>query len=154
PVVAPTEERVEAMLGAYSGRRDELLAVVPARLGACTIEVAAINAVMAGCPPAVFPVVVAAVRALSQPDFHLPTVQAATSPVAIMVVVHGQIATEAGFNAGFGAFGPGNRANAATGRAIRLILLHCGGGRPGGGDVWTQGQPAQYTYCFAENIAA
>ena len=71
-----------------------------------------------------------------------------------MVAVHGEIVDEAGYNAGFGTFGPGNRANATTGRAMRLILLHIGGGRPGDGDASTQGQPAKYTYCFAENAPA
>jgi hypothetical protein len=154
PVVAPTVERVEAMLSGYSGSPTETLAVIPPRSGACTVEVAAINAVMAGCTPAVFPVVVAAVRALGRPEFNLRGVQATTHSVAIMIAVHGAIVADGGFNAGFGTFGPGNRANASTGRAIRLILLHVGGGRPGDGDASTQGHPAKYGYCFAENTAA
>jgi hypothetical protein len=64
------------------------------------------------------------------------------------------VVDEAGYNCGFGTFGPGNRANATTGRAVRLILLNVGGGRPGDGDASTQGHPAKYTYCFAENAAA
>jgi hypothetical protein len=64
------------------------------------------------------------------------------------------VVERAGYNCGFGTFGPGNRANATTGRAVRQILLHVGGGRPGDGDASTQGQPAKYTYCFAENAAA
>jgi hypothetical protein len=154
PVVAPTEERVDAMLSAYRGSPDEILAVVPPRSGACTVRAAAINAVMAGCPPEVFPVVVAAMRGLGRPEFNLRGVQATTHSVAIMVAVHGRVVDQAGFNAGFGTFGPGNRANATTGRAVRLILLHVGGGRPGDGDASTQGQPAKYTYCFAENAPA
>jgi hypothetical protein len=154
PVVAPTEDRVEAMLAVYPGSPDEVLAVLPPRSGACTVRMAAVNAVLAGCPPAVFPVVVAAVRGLSRPEFNLRGVQATTHSVAIMVAVHGAIVESAGYNSGFGTFGPGNRANATTGRAIRLILLNVGGGRPGDGDASTQGQPAKYTYCFAENSAA
>jgi hypothetical protein len=154
PVVAPTPERVEAMLAGYPGSPDEVLAVLPPRSGACTVRVAAINAVMAGCTPAVFPVVVAAVRGLGRPEFNLRGVQATTHSVAIMVAVHGSIIDTAGYNSGFGTFGPGNRANATTGRAIRLILLHSAGGRPGDGDASTQGQPAKYTFCFAENTAA
>ncbi len=118
------------------------------------MTIAAVNAVMAGCPPEVFPVVVAAVRALGQPEFNLRGVQATTHAVAIMVAVHGVIVDRAGYNAGFGTLGPGNRANATTGRAVRLILLHVGGGRPGDGDASTQGHPAKYTYCFAENAEA
>lgn len=154
PVVAPTEERVDAMLAGYPGSPDEVLAVLPPRSGACTARMAAVNAVMAGCPPAVFPVVTAAIRGLGRPEFNLRGVQATTHSVAIMVAVHGAAVEGAGYNAGFGAFGPGNRANATTGRAIRLILLNVGGGRPGDGDASTQGQPAKYTYCFAENAPA
>jgi hypothetical protein len=154
PIVAPTEERVDSMLAGHRGSPDEVLAVVPPRSGACTVRMAAINAVMAGCPPEVFPVVVAAMRGLARPEFNLRGVQATTHSVAIMVAVHGRVVDEAGYNAGFGTFGPGNRANATTGRAIRLILLHVGGGRPGDGDASTQGQPAKYTYCFAENAPA
>ena len=59
-----------------------------------------------------------------------------------------------GYNSGIGAFGPGNRANATTGRALRLVLLHVAGAVPGPGDASTQGGPAKYTYCVAENLAA
>src|SRR5207237_6121855 len=92
PVVAPTESRVHQMLARYPGSVDEVLAVLPPRSGACTVRMAAVNAVMAGCPPEVFPVVVAAVRALGQPEFNLRGVQATTHSVAIMVAVHGAIA--------------------------------------------------------------
>jgi len=67
--------------------------------------------------------------------------------------VHGDIAERAGFNAGAGAFGPGNRANATVGRAVRLVLLHLAGARLGSGDAATQGQPSKYSYCVAENLA-
>ncbi len=154
PVVAPTESRVSALLDRYEGAPDDVLAVLPPRSGACTARMAAVNAVMAGCLPAMFPVVVAAARALGRPEFNLRGVQATTHSVAVMVAVHGPIAEAAGYNSGFGAFGPGNRANATTGRAIRLILLNVGGGRPGDGDASTQGQPAKYSYCFAENASA
>jgi len=154
PVVAPTPWRVEGMLAGYPGSVDEVLAILPPRFGAATVRTVAVNAVMAGCTPDVFPVVVAAVRALSHREFNLRGVQATTHSVAIMVAVHGDIIDQAGYNAGFGTFGPGCRANATTGRAIRLILLNIGGGRPGDGDASTQGQPAKYTYCFAENTLA
>jgi len=69
------------------------------------------------------------------------------------VIVHGELAARAGFNAGTGAFCPGNRSNATVGRAVRLVLLHLAGARPGSGDAATQGQPSKYTYCVAENLA-
>lgn len=155
PLVAPTAARVDAMLAACGGADpDEVLSVLPPRFGKCTRRLVAINAVLAGCPPEVMPVLVTAARALGAPELNLRGVNATTHPVAPLLVVHGEIAERAGFNSGLGAFGPGNRANATTGRALRLILLHVAGARPGPGDASTQGQPAKYSYCVAENLAA
>ena len=152
PVVAPTLARVEAMLAGASGDPDEVLGVLEPRLGIVTRRVVAINAVLAGCPIEVFPVVLTAVRALMRPEVNLRGVNATTHPVAPLVVVQGEMARTAGFECGTGAFGPGNRANATVGRAVRLILLHVAGARPGAGDAATQGQPSKYTYCVAENL--
>jgi hypothetical protein len=151
PVVAPTPERVDAMLAMAAGDADEPLAVLQPRRGIVTRRAVAVNAVLAGCAPDVFPVVLTAVRALCRPEVNLRGVNATTHPVAPLVIVHGDIAVRAGFNAGAGAFGPGNRANATVGRAVRLVLLHLAGARPGSGDAATQGQPSKYTYCVAEN---
>jgi hypothetical protein len=151
PLVPPTEGRVRAMLAA--GDPDEALGVVPPRGGVATRHALAVNAVLAGCPPEVFPVVVTAVRALCRPEVNLEGVQATTHPVAPLVIVHGEAVARLGFNAGAGTFGPGCRANASVGRAVRLVLLHVGGGRPGTGDQSTQGQPSKYAFCAAENTA-
>jgi hypothetical protein len=110
--------------------------------------------VLAGCPPETFPVVLTAIRALARAEMNLRGVNATTHPVAPMVVVHGEIAASAGFASGVGAFGPGNRANATVGRAVRLLLLHVAGARPGSGDAATHGQPAKYTFCAAEALDA
>ena len=149
PLVAPTEDRVTAML---AGRDpDGEVAVLPPRFGTATNHAIAVNAVLAGCPPEVFPVVTTALRALAEPDVNLQGVQATTHPVAPLVIVHGDVVSRSGFNPGLGTFGPGNRANATVGRAVRLALLHVGGAYPGRGDQSTQGQPAKYSYCIAEN---
>jgi hypothetical protein len=153
PLVAPTAARVDAMLAGTPGDPDEIIAVLPPRFGEATRRLVAINAVLAGCPPGVLPVLVAAVRALGQPELNLRGVNATTHPVAPLLVVHGEIAERCDFNSGLGAFGPGNRANATVGRALRLVLLHIAGARPGPGDASTQGQPAKYSYCVAENLA-
>jgi hypothetical protein len=153
PLVPPTADRVEAMLAAGAGDPDEPLAVLEPRSAVVTRRAVAVNAVLAGCPPKVFPVVLTAVRALARPEVNLRGVNATTHPVAPLVIVHGEAARAGGFNAGVGAFGPGNRANATAGRAVRLVLLHVAGARPGSGDAATQGQPAKYAYCVAENSA-
>ncbi len=154
PVMPPTAERVERMLGALPGRdAQESLGLMPPRWGQATLEKLAINAVMAGCTASAFPVVVAAVRALLEPQFNLYAVQATTNPVAPLLVVNGPLAEELDINGGLGAFGQGWWANATIGRALRLIMMNVGGGRPGVLDRATQGQPAKYTFCVAENEA-
>src|SRR5436309_9677736 len=152
PLVAPTPERVDAMLELAAGDPDEQLAVLPPRSGVVTRRIVAVNAVLAGCPPEVFPVVLSAVRALAHPDVNLRGVNATTHPVAPLVIVSGDVVKRCGFNAGTGAFGPGNRPNATVGRAVRLMMLHVAGARPGSGDASSQGQPAKYSYCVAENL--
>ncbi|MEM9202612.1 MAG: hypothetical protein AAGC53_13180 [Actinomycetota bacterium] len=153
PLEAPTPARVDAMLRALGNvDPDEVIAVLPPRSGEATRRTIAINAVLAGCTPGHLPVLISAVRALAHPDLNLRGVNATTHSVAPLLIVHGQAAVDGGFNAGMGAFGPGNRANATVGRALRLILLHIAGATPGPGDASTQGGPAKYSYCVAENL--
>jgi hypothetical protein len=155
PVVAPTPERVDAMLAGCNGHDpEEVVATLPPRFGQATRLAIAVNAVMAGCLPDHLPVLVSAVRALAHPDLNLRGVNATTHCVAPLLVVHGDVARTAGYHGGLGAFGPGSRANATTGRALRLILLHVAGATPGDGDASTQGGPAKFGFCVAENLEA
>src|SRR5688500_12246312 len=153
PVVAPTQAKTDAVVAALGGEPDFVECAVAPRWGELTREVLAINMVMAGCRPEYAPVVRAAMLALTDPAFNLNGVQATTHVAAPLVVVNGPIATAIGMNGGANAFGPGNRANATIGRAIRLILLNVGGGWPGDLDKCTLGSPAKYTYCVCENEA-
>jgi hypothetical protein len=152
PIVPPTEARVRAMLGGAPG--DRSLGAMPPLWRLATLEKLAVNAVMAGCEPAAFPVIVAAVEAMLDPSFNLYGVQATTHSVAPLLIVHGPIASELGVHSGSGCFGPGFRANATIGRAIRLILLNVGGAWPGRHDMATQGSPAKFSYCIAERADA
>ena len=154
PVVPPTIARVEAMMAAVALEPQGVVGEIPPNWGAATVEKLAINAVMAGCLPAYFPVVVAAVEAMADPAFNLYAVQATTHPCAPLVIVNGPIRNELGFNSGSGAYGPGWRPNAAVGRALRLVLLNVGGAHPGSGDMSTQGAPSKYGFCVAENEEA
>ncbi len=153
PVVAPTAERVDAMVQASGRSAAESLGPMPPRQGDATIEAQAVNAVMAGARPAYFPVIVAAVEAMLEPAFNLYAVQATTHPCSPLVIVNGPVAAAIGLNSRYGAFGPGVRANATIGRAVRLILHNVGGGVPGVLDRATQGQPSKYSFCVAENEA-
>jgi hypothetical protein len=151
PIVPPTEDNVEAMLMGTDRDREEVAGVLAPRQGEATVEKIAINAVMAGCLPEYLPVVIAAVEAVSQPEFNLDGVQATTHPVAPLIVVNGPLARRLAINSGYNCFGQGFRANATIGRALRLVLMNVGGGIPGSGDRSTQGSPSKYTYCVAEN---
>jgi hypothetical protein len=154
PFVLPTAERVQAMIAGSGRRAGEVIAVVPPRWAEATMENIAINAVMAGCRPQYMPVLIAALQAAADPAFGLYSVQATTHPCAVLMLVSGPIAQEIGLNFRHGAFGPGFRANASIGRAMRLVLVNVGGGIPGEGDQATHGSPAKFSYCVAENEAA
>ncbi len=153
PVVAPTAERVERMLGRHRAQATEVLCELPPLFAAVTWRDVAINAVMAGCRPEYLPVVAAAVEALAAPEFNLVGIATTTGSAATAVIVNGPIAARIGMNARSNALGPGNRANATIGRAVRLVLQNVGGARPGEIDMATIGQPAKYGFCFAENEA-
>ncbi len=153
PIVPPTEARVREFLKQTTRDPRAVVGVLPPRQGEATIEKIAANAVMAGCRPEYFPVVLAAIEALADPLFNLDSVQATTHPVAPLIVVNGPIARAIGLQAGYNAFGQGFRANVTIGRAVRLVLMNIGGGLPGAGDRATQGSPAKIAYCVAENEA-
>jgi len=154
PVVPPTPARVAAMLKHCGFDADEVITVLPPLSAAATWRSIAINAVMAGCRPEYLPVVGAAVEALAAPEFNLVGIATTTGSAAPLVIVNGPIVKTIGMNARGNALGPGNRANAAIGRAVGFVLRNVGGARPGELDMATLGQPAKYTFCFAENEAA
>ena len=151
PVVPATEDLVRKMLLPYGQNPSTSLGVVQPRNAEVTLEKIAINAVMAGCKPEHFPVVVASVRAALQPGFNIASVQATTGGAAPAVIVNGPVAKRLGINGDSGCFGPGYRANAAIGRALRLFVRNVAGLVPGEMDKATLALPARYTFCFAEN---
>lgn len=152
PIIPPTEARVVAMLGAVGAPRDTSLGtLVPGETDA-TLEKLAVNAVMAGCYPEHFPVVVAAMRAMFVPMFNLLNVQTTTHPCAPLLIVNGPISRKLGINGEAGVLGPGFVANAAIGRAVRLVLMNVGRAYPGDRDRSTLGSPAKFSYCMTENV--
>ncbi|MGZ0188688.1 MAG: hypothetical protein ACKVH0_11910 [Alphaproteobacteria bacterium] len=150
PVVPPDIARVDGMM-IYEGRPPEtVLAVHPATGLECTVHAAAVNAVMAGCKPEYFPVIVAALEALNEPEFNFHGSTASTGGSAPLIIVSGPVIDDIQMNADVNLFGPGNRANATIGRAIRLILMNVFRMIPGVSDKSTQGSPAKYSFCIAE----
>ncbi len=153
PIIPPTEERVQHMLMGTSRPSQDVLGRIPPRWGDATVEKVAINAVMAGCLPAYMPVLCTAIEAMLEPQFNLYGIQATTHPVAPLVILNGPLVHDLEINSSYNAYGPGWRSNATIGRAVRLTLLNIGGGIPGQGDRSTQGSPAKFSYCMAENEA-
>jgi len=153
PIVPPTEEAVAAMLKATSHKPDEIVtrAMLPEGWPV-TVEKVAINGVMAGAPPEAMPVLLGAVEAFG--SGHFASGVRSTNSFSFMQLVNGPIAREIGMNSGTYALGPGNRANATIGRALRLFIYNLGGGENGVNLMGTQGNVGSYAFCFAENEAA
>jgi len=155
PVVPPTPEAVTAMLEAASLVPGDILGIEPVKGAVITAEKAAINAVMAGCKPEYMPVVIAAIEAITQPEFNLHGITVSTMGAAIMLIVNGPITKDLEINSGVSAFGPGHRANATIGRAIRLVIQNILGTKSNNGlDKATLGHPGKYSWCIAENEEA
>ena len=150
PIVPPTVGRVRQFLD-YAGRSpSEIVGAEPTKGRVITVEKVAINAVMAGCLPEYFPIVLAAIEAMSEPRFNLHAMTVSTMGAAVLMLVNGPIAREIGLNSGVSVFGPGNRANATIGRAIRLSVINVTGSVSGVLDKATLGHAGKYTWCVAE----
>ena len=150
PIIPPTDENVRAMLSHSPFSADEELGLLPPSMTPVTARKLAVNVVMAGCAPDFFPVILAAVEGLLDENLALYSMQTATNATAPLLIVNGPLAKTLCLNSGANVFGPGNRANATIGRAIRLTLLNIGGEIPGVSDPSTHGQPGKYTFCIAE----
>ncbi len=164
PIVLPTEERVEAMLKGTSHKPDELIALQSDRPGfgpqgrkkgtvvrfsplncTATVERVAVNAVMAGCKPEYFPVVLA----IAESGCGTGT----TVFWSQWVCVSGPMAKEIGMNTGTAMLDPGNQANATIGRSYQLMAINMGGSIAGVNRMNSIGSPFNTGgTCFAENV--
>jgi hypothetical protein len=160
PVVPPTPVRVREFVAASGRPATDVVVEYVERRRVLTVEKLAINAVMAGCRPEYFPVVLALVEAMADPDFRLHAVNASTSSPALGFVVNGPIRNEIDMNYRGNVLGPGNRANSTIGRALRLTQINAFGSVPGAGndqlvagaarpilDRSAMGQPGKYA-CY------
>lgn len=150
PVVPPTAERVAEFLAAAGRAAAEVIGELPERRRVITADKVAANAVMAGCRPEYMPVVLAAVAAMLAPEFNLVGPSSSMGGAAVLTIVNGPVARELQINARNNLFGPGNRANATIGRALRLVLMNACAAIPGLFDRSVIGHPGKYTYCIAE----
>jgi hypothetical protein len=141
------------MLKATKRQPQEVIMVMEPGFGLATVEKVAINAVMAGCRPEQFPVLLAALDCLAQPVMNHRDMQVSGHTEALIILVNGPIAKQAGINFGTTAMGPGviNSANTAIGRAMRLCLINIGYCKAGSGDPNFVGLPTKFGMCIAEN---
>ena len=154
PVVPPSRARVDAMLATTRRPREQLVAEVPPNYGRATVEKVAVNAVMAGCRADYFPAVLAVVEAACDPAFNLHGQSGTTNAASPLIILNGPVRQRLGINCAAGVFGPGYRANATIGRALRLIMINVGGTRAGQISMSTMGHPGRYTYCIGEHEEA
>ena len=151
PVVAPTPQRVEALLERAGLDAAATLGRIEERGRSLSAQQAAANAVMAGCAPEHFPLVLAALDAMLDPAFNAHTVMTSTGGAAFCLLVSGPVTTELDMATRHNALGPGNRANAVVGRTLRLVARNVFGARTGEMDASSIGHPGKFTMCLAED---
>jgi hypothetical protein len=155
PVLPPTPDRVTALLKGTSRKPDELLGMVPPRMGALTVELVAIHAAMAGCKPEYMPVLIAALEALLDPKANWRGLTTTTATSSVLAIVNGPIIYEIGLASRQGAAGSGHHANASIGYAINLIADIVGGSKPPTPDKSLLGGPGDFVcWIFGENQVA
>ncbi len=151
PIVPPTRDAVAACLEWTMAEPGQLIGIEPVRGVAITAEKLAINAVMAGCLPMHFPVVLTAFTGMLRPEFLLHGATASTGGCAVLMIINGPIRKELGVVGTFNTLGNSDRATAVIGRAIRLALINILEVRPGGIDRSTLGHPGKFSFCVAED---
>jgi hypothetical protein len=150
PVIAPTHDRVQAMLDATPLPPAHVVGVVEPRRGEATVEKIAVNAVLAGCRPDYFPAVLAAVDAVCDPRFNLYAINTTTCCATPALMINGPARQRLGIECGYSCLGQNGRANATIGRALRLVMRNVGGSIPGAVSKSVFGQPGRVSLCFGE----
>ena len=151
PLVPVSQPLLDRFLAQTGRGPQEIIGSLEATGRDCTVELAAINAAMAGCLPEYFPVVLAAFEALMLERAARGGGWQSTSGPAPLIVVNGPVRGELGFNAAGGVFGPGFRPNATVARSIGLIVRNVFGVKPQVLEQATQGLPGRWSICVAEN---
>ncbi|HEY7742547.1 MAG TPA: hypothetical protein VIA19_05820 [Burkholderiales bacterium] len=151
PIIPATPAAVQQFVTASGRAADEVIGILPPRKGRATVEAIAVNAVMAGCRAEYMPVILAAVEGMLDPSYPLEFMQVTTNPMTPFLLVNGPVRGRLDINCGTGCLGPGWRANATIGRAIRLIMNNIGGALPGVYSKVSFGSPLRYSYICGEN---
>lgn len=151
PLLPPTDARVEARLAATPYPGDRVLGELPPTYGTLTVELAAVNAAMAGVAPEAFPLVIAGLEGILAPEWNAYGLTTTTSSVAPMLIVNGPTRDQLGIDYKAGCLGgAAGRGSMTIGRAVSLCLRNVGGQRPGETSRTVFGQPARFGLCFGE----
>lgn len=152
PLIPPTDERIEAMLqGTPRLSTDIVNAEVPPKHGMATVELVAINAVMAGCMPKHLPLVLAALEAMTNSAYNGFGLATTTGSAATYMIINGPLRDEMDISYRAGCIGGGAaRGSVSVGRALQLCLRNIGGMRAGESSRSVFGQPGRFGVCFGE----
>jgi hypothetical protein len=151
PILPPTDAAVEGLLAHTALSPETVLGIVPPKFRPVTVELAAINAAMAGVEPAAFPIVIAAVRSILDDDFAPVAIFTTTSAAHPMLIVNGPARDRFGIDyRGSCLGGAGGRGSTTVGRAISLIIRNVGGQKANETTMTVFGQPARFGMCFGE----
>ncbi len=145
PVVPPTEDRVAAHVAASGLSADATIGRLYPSGVECTVELLAVNAVMAGAPANAMPLLCAAISAITDPAFDLAGVNATTASVVPAFVVSGPVRDELDLPHRHSALGGVAGAAPAIGRAVRLVIRNVAGQVAGKTSESVFGQPGRVT---------
>jgi hypothetical protein len=151
PMLAATDDVVSELLANSPYPADHVLCVLPPVNGVATVELVAINAAMAGVEPAAFPLVLAALEAISEPEWNAFGLTTTTSSVFPMLIVNGPCRDELAVDYRASCMGgAAGRGSMTVGRAVALCLRNIGGQRAGETTKSVFGQPARFGFCIGE----
>jgi hypothetical protein len=143
PCVAPTEQLVREFISASGLPGDHVIGKLPPLRADCTVELVAINAVMAGAPAESMPLICAVISAINEPAYDLAGVNATTASVTQSVVVNGPVRDRIGIPYRYSAVGGFAGPAPAIGRAIRLVIRNVAGQVSGQTSESVFGQPGR-----------
>ncbi|MET0240554.1 MAG: hypothetical protein ABW184_11730 [Sphingobium sp.] len=152
PVIPPTRAKLDRFLEAVGLPGDHEVAYYALRNRPLTAGKLALNAIMAGCLPEYFPVVLALAEAIMDPGVQVHTANASTGSLSLGFIVNGPIREQLKMNCHGNVLGPGNRANSSIGRALRLIQVNVMGSVPGAGGEWEHGRDVLDRACLGNPL--
>jgi hypothetical protein len=150
PIIPPTLELVKEMEAAVNLSPDQVVGVLAPKNAEATVRTLAVNAVMAGCLPSYFQVLITAIQVASSAEYALFDMNSTTNPAVPMLIVNGPIRNTIGLNCSYSVLGPGVRANATIGRAFSLCMINIAGRIAGEVCKSTHQHPGAYTMCIGE----